>query len=280
MPADDCAGTRSPLTVYENSDIIIVGSAHAPVAAVELWKFGRSTTPMTTRTLCATLFCLLTGLAVQASEVIQVDVRPILTGRAVTTFTDGKLVPWTKGVDGAGLADGYMTLQASIANGDKNAKALPDDGCFNATAMYPYVRLNFSNADGKGAQTRSVQGEGEFAFPVPARRYSRMLVFMTSAEGPSHLRFKLAYADGTIEQREVLLPDYYNDAPADDPNIFSLATDLAKWDATGRMTERSHHHIHGVDLRPDARKELASVQVGKTAPGYLVFWGATGVTTN
>ncbi len=235
---------------------------------------------MTTRTLCTTLFCLLTGLAVQASEVIQVDVHPILTGRTVTTFTGGKLVPWTKGVDGAGLADGYMTLAASIANGDKNAKALPDDGCFEATAAHPCVRLNFTNADGKNAQTRSVQGKGEFAFPIPAKRYSRMLVFMTSAEGPSHLRFKLAYADGTIEQREVLLPDYYNDAPVGDTNIFSLATDLAKWNASGRMTEQSHHHIHGVDLHPDATKELVSVQVSKTAPGYLVFWGATGVTTN
>jgi hypothetical protein len=56
---------------------------------------------MTARTFCAILFCLLMGLSVPASEVIQVDVRPILTGRAVTTLTDGKLVPWTKGVDGA-----------------------------------------------------------------------------------------------------------------------------------------------------------------------------------
>jgi hypothetical protein len=235
---------------------------------------------MTTRILCAILFCLRIGLSVQASEVIQVDVRPMLTGRAVTTLTGGKLVPWTKGVDGAGRADGYMTLEASVANGDKNAKALPGDGCFKATAAHPFVRLNFTNADGKGSQTRNVEGEGGFALPVPGKQYKRMLVFMASAEGPSHLRFKLGYADGTFEQREVLLPDYYNDAPAGDPNIFSLAADLAKWNASGRMTERDHHHIHGVDLHPDARKKLVSVSVSKTAPGYLVFWGATGVTTN
>ena len=107
-----------------------------------------------------------------------------------------------------------------------------------------------------------------------------MLVFITSAEGPSHLRFKLSYADGTFEQRAVLLPDYYNDAPAEDTNIFSLATNLAKWNASGKMTERDHHHIHGVDLHPNAGKKLVSVQIGKTAPGYLVFWGATGVTIN
>jgi hypothetical protein len=235
---------------------------------------------MNNRTLCAILSCLLIGLSLHASEVIQVDVRPILTGRAVTTFTDGKLVPWTKGVDGGGLADGYMTLEASVINGDRNANALPDDGCFKATALHPFVRLNFTNADGKNSQTRSVEGDGGFAFSVPNKRYERMLVFMTSAEGPSHLRFKLSYADGTFEQREILLPDYYNDAPAGDTNIFSLATNLAKWNASGKMTEKNHHHIHGVDLHPDAGKELVSVQIDKTAPGYLVFWGATGVTTN
>jgi hypothetical protein len=235
---------------------------------------------MTTRTLCAILFYLLIGLSAQASEVIQIDVRPILTGRAVSTFTGGKLVPWTKGVDGAGLADGYMTLEASVVNGDKNANALPGDGCFKATALHPFVKLNFTNADGNGSQTRSVEGEGEFTFPVPGKLYRGIFVFLTSAEGPSHIHFKLAYVDGTFEQREVLLPDYYNDAPAGDTNIFSLATNLAKWNASGRMTEQDHHHIHGVDLHSDARKELVSVQVGKTAPGYLVFWGATGVTAN
>lgn len=235
---------------------------------------------MTVKPLWTILFYPLLGLAVQASEVVQIDVRPILTGRAVTTLTDGRLVPWTKGVDGGGRADGYMTSEASAVNGDKNAKALPGDGCFKATTSHPFVRLNYTNANGKDSQTRSVEGEGGFSFSVPRKQYQRMMVFMTSAEGPSHLRFKLAYADGTLEQREVLLPDYYNNAPAGDTNVFSLATDLAKWNASGRMTERNHHNIHAVDLHPDARKELVSVQVDKTAPGYLVFWGATGVTTD
>jgi hypothetical protein len=238
------------------------------------------TTPMTGRTLCALLLPLLLGLSLRASDVIQVDVRPILTGRAVTTFTEGKLVPWTQGIDGGGRADGYLTLKASIANGNTNALALPDDGCFAANAVHPFVRLNFSNADGKNPQTRGVTGEGGFSFPVPDKHYQRMMVFMTSAEGTSQLRFKLAYADGTRELRENLLPDYYNAAPAGDTNVFTLAADLAKWNASGRMTEANHHHIHGVDLHPDARKKLVSVQVEKTALAYLVFWGATGVTTD
>jgi hypothetical protein len=226
------------------------------------------------------LLPVLFGLSVRASEIIQVDVRPILTGRTVTTYTDGKLVPWTKGVDGGGRADGYMTQKASAANGDANANALPDDGGFAANASHPFVRLNFSNVDGKGSQTRSVEGEGGFSFPVPKRQYHRMMVFMTSSEGPSHLHFQLKYADGTVDQREILLPDYYNVAPAGDINVFSLATNLAKWNAAGRMTEPNHHQIHGLDLHPDARKKLVSVEVHKAAPGYLVFWGATGVTTD
>jgi hypothetical protein len=235
---------------------------------------------MITRTLCVILFAVRWGLSVQAAEVIQVDVRPLLTGRTVTTLTDGKLVPWTKGVDGAGFADGFMTLEAAVVNGDTNAQALPGDGCFKATAGHPEVRLNFTNADGKGCQTHGVAGEGRFSFLVPGRQYQRMMVFMTSAEGPSHLRFQLVYGDGTLEQRAVVLPDYYNVAPAEETNIFCLATNLAKWSASGQMAERDHHYIHGVELHPDASRNLVSIQVAKTVPGYLVFWGATGVTTN
>jgi hypothetical protein len=238
------------------------------------------TIPMPARTHCTIISCLLFGLLVQAGEVIQVDVRPILTGRAVTTFTDGKLVPWTQGIDGGGRADGYLTLEASIATGDQHAKALPGDGCFTANAMHPFVRLNFANADGKNPQIRSVTGAGGFIFPVPDKRYQRMMVFLTSAEGPSHLRFRLTYADGTWELRDILLPDYYNAQPPGETNVFMLAADLAKWNAAGRMTEPNHHQIHGVDLHPDARKELVSVRVDKTAPGYLVFWGATGVSAD
>ena len=218
--------------------------------------------------------------SLQASEVIQIDVRPMFTGRAVTTFTDGKLVHWTQGVDGGGHGDGYMTREASTANGDTNTLALPGNGTFEATAAHPVVRLNFSNRDGTGFQTRGVQGAGSFVFSVPAQHYQRMQLFMTSAEGPSQLHFKLTYADDAVEESDVLLPDYYYDVPAGDTNVFSLAKDLPKWDATGRMKERDHHYLHGVNLHPNAGKELVSVQVTKTAPAYLVFWGATGVTEN
>ena len=233
---------------------------------------------MNTRILCAVVSSLLIGFAAQADEAVQINVSSLLTGRAVTTLTEGKLVPWTKGVDGGGRGNGYMTVEAAEANGDKDAKALPGDGLFKATATYPDVQLNFTNKNGKGFQIRSVEGEGEFAFPVPSKHYKKMLLFMTSAEGPAQLHFKLTYADGSAEERDIKLPDYYFDAPAGDPNVFSLVTDLPKWNVVNKMTEKNHHYLHGVDVHPDATKELTSVQVSKTAPGYLVFWGATGVT--
>lgn len=229
---------------------------------------------------CALSVSALVSAQAQAAEVIQVDVSSVLNGRSVTTLTDGKLVPWTQGIDGGGLADGYMTMEASVFQGDKAPKALPGDGWFKANATHPGVRLNYSNADGKSPQTRGVKGEGEFAFPVSPKRYARMLLFMSSAEGASHLSITLTYTHGTHEKREILLPDYYNDAPAGDPNLFSLASDLAKWNRSDHMAEANHHYIHGVDVHPDSGKELVRVSVEKTAPAYLVFWGATGVTKN
>jgi hypothetical protein len=196
---------------------------------------------MKKQTLCSLIVGSVATLSLQASEVIQIDVRPVLTGRAVTTLTDGKLVHWTQGIDGGGRADGYMTREASAANGDTNALALPGNGTFEATAAHPLVQLNFSNDDGTAFQTRGVQGAGEFVFTVPAKHYQKMLLFLTSAEGPSQLHFKLAYADGAVEERDVLLPDYYYDAPAGDTNVFSLAKNLPKWDAVGKMAERDHH---------------------------------------
>ncbi|HWD18358.1 MAG TPA: hypothetical protein VHB20_03700 [Verrucomicrobiae bacterium] len=234
---------------------------------------------MTTKTFCSLLlaFC---AASLHASGVIQIDVRAILTGRAVTTLSDGKLVPWDQGVDGGGRGDGYMTREASTANGDHNAQALPGDGVYEATATHPVVKLNFSNKDAKGFQTRGVLGAGSFGFDVPAGHYSRMMLFMTSAEGPSQLHFKLTYAGGVVEERDILLPDYYYDAAADDTNVFSLGKNLPKWDATGRMKERDHHYLHGVDVHPTVSKQLISIQVSKTGSAYLVFWGATGVSAD
>jgi hypothetical protein len=61
---------------------------------------------------------------------------------------------------------------------------------------------------------------------------------------------------------------------------FNHAGNLPKWDAAGRMKERNHHYLHSADVYPSAGNELLSVQVTKSAPAYLVFWGAPGVTAD
>ena len=228
--------------------------------------------------MAALLLALVTsGSLGGAAEVLQVDVRSILNSRSVSTFTDGTLVGWTRGIDGGGSADGYLTEEAARHVGDGGVKALPGNGFFPANAAHPEVQLNYSNADGRGNQTLCVAGAGGFLFKVPARNFSRMLLFMTSAEGPSQLTLTLYYSDGSEDRRKKLQPDYYNAPPVADRDFFVLAEGLAKWNAANRIAETSHHYIHGLDLNPNTAKKLTGVRVDKARPGYLVFWGATGV---
>ena len=220
-----------------------------------------------------------TGVA-KADQVIQVAVEALLNARAVTTLTGGQLVPWTVGVDGGGLADGYMTAAASRFHNDPaTLKALPDDGKFPADARHPEVVLHFSNdAPVTSQQTHYVRGAGNFSFAVPPATYSEMFLFVTSAEGSSTLHVSMTYAD-TTEAVDITVPDYFTSPPANDPVVFNLASDLPKWTQQNVVAEMNHHNLTGLELRPVASKVLNTIQVDKTAPGYLVFWGATGIAT-
>jgi hypothetical protein len=214
--------------------------------------------------------------AVPADTVVQIPVASILNTRSVTTLTDGKLVTWQIGIDGNGTGDGYLTMAASLFNGDRNPKALPDSGRIPADARHPEVVLNYSNADGTGNQTRYVRGAGDFTVPIPPAGYSKLFLFFTSAEGSSSLTFRFTYTDGA-DSVKAELPDYYNDLRADDPVLFYLVKDLAKWNKQNKMAEADHHNIDGIELHPAAGRTLTGVKVSKTAKGYLVFWGATGL---
>lgn len=210
--------------------------------------------------------------------VVQIPLGSVLNTRSVTTLTNGALVTWQIGIDGGGNGNGYLTSAASLFKGDKNLKALPDSGKIPGDARHPEVTLNFSNADGAGNQTRYMPGAGEFTFSVPQGKYSKLFLFFTSAEGASSLQLKLTYVDSS-ETRSVVMPDYYNDIKPDDPVLFYLVKDLPKWNKSNTMTEANHHNIDGIELHPVAGKFLTGVTVSKTAAGYLVFWGATGIAT-
>ncbi len=216
----------------------------------------------------------------RADTVVQFPVASILNTRSVTTLTSGALVTWLIGIDGDGNADGYLTSAASLFKGDKGLKALPDSGVIPADARHPEVKLNYSNADGTGNQTRYVRLAGEFTVPVPAAKYSKVFLFFTSSEGASTLTFLLTYADATTETKNVVLPDYFDVINTTDPVLFNLVLDMAKWNKLNVHTESNHHNLDGVELHPAADKILSSIKVTKTAKAYLVFWGATGIATS
>jgi hypothetical protein len=216
------------------------------------------------------------AVAQQKNKVIQVNIDTVLNARPVTTFANGKPTSWTKGIDGNGDGDGYLTMAAALYNGDKSPHALPDDPLIPASAAHPAIKLHYSNNDSITPQARFVSGEGSFAFDVPSKKYEGLYLSLTSSEGPSLLQIELIYNDGT-EVKEFTLPDYYNDIPANDVDFSYLVHDLAKWGKKDVMTESDHHNIDVLNIHPDSKRILKRVVIKKTKPGFLVFWAATGV---
>jgi hypothetical protein len=221
------------------------------------------------------LIVICSGFSPQ-KQAIQIDISSLLNARPVTTLTSGKLVSWTKGIDGNGDGDGYLTHSAAEFNGDKDAHALPNDPVFKANAQHPEIALHYNNNDSKSYQARFVSGEGEFEIKVPKQHYSAIYLGLTSSEGPSALQFELIYTDGK-GTKDYLLPDYYDNVTEKHPNLSYVTTDLAKWGKGDKMTEKDHHNIHLLKLDTDPEKTLKGIKVKKSKGGYLMFWSATGV---
>ena len=123
--------------------------------------------------------------AQKSNQVIQFDIHKILNARPVTTLNNGKLSTWTKGIDGGGLADGYLTLSAALFNGDKEPHALPDAPLFPANSQHPEISLHYNNTDTLHNQACVIAGEGEVSFRVRKAKYKAIYLALTSAEGPS-----------------------------------------------------------------------------------------------
>jgi hypothetical protein len=211
-----------------------------------------------------------------SNKVVQFDINKILNARPVTILTGNKLITWTKGIDGNGIGDGYLTLSAALFNGDKDPHALPDDPLFLANNSHPEIKLHYSNKDSLHNQAYAITGEGKVEFFVPQSKYKDIFLALTSAEGSSSLQIQFKYTDGN-EVKNFILPDYYMDINADDPNPCYLIHDLAKWGNKNNMTEKDHHNIDLLNIHPDPARRLKSIIIGKTKPGYLVFWAAAGV---
>lgn len=222
---------------------------------------------------CATVCCF----AQDRGSVVQIDISKLLNARPVTTFTGGKLMTWTRGIDGNGDGDGYLIRAAALFNKDDGTHALPDDPLFPANGSHPVIKLHYDNGDSLHNQARFVSGDGEFSIDIPKDHYSAIYLGLTSSEGPSSLEFELIYTNST-EVKKHLLPDYYDNISAKDPDLSYVATDLAKWGKKNVMAEKDHHNIHLLKISIDPHRKLKGIVVRKSKGGYLMFWSATGIT--
>jgi hypothetical protein len=221
-------------------------------------------------TITATLF------AQKNNKVIQFNIGDLLNARPVTTLTDGKLVKWTKGIDGNGLGDGYLTLSAALFNGDKEPHALPDDPVYPANDSHPEIKLYYNNTDSLTNQAWSITGTGNGGLTVPTAKYKFIYLTVTSAEGASSLKIQFNYEDGD-EEKEYTVPDYYADIAPGDTTLSYLTHDLAKWGNKNNMTEKDHHNIDLLKVSPNPARKLMSIDIRKGQAGYLVIWAVTGV---
>ncbi|GAC1306790.1 MAG: hypothetical protein NVSMB24_17620 [Mucilaginibacter sp.] len=219
---------------------------------------------------------IITGLQTRVNRAVQFDLGKILNARPVTVAASHQLLTWTKGIDGGGLSDGYLTQSAALLNGDKDAHALPDNPVFPANSSHPEIKLHYSNSNANHNQACSITGTDSVEFAVPKGKYSDIFLALTSAEGASHLHIQVIYNNGTTTA-DFVLPDYYQDIKPGDPNLSYLAHDLAKWGNKNNMTEKDHHNIDLLKITADPARVLKAIRISKTKPGYLVFWAAAGV---
>jgi hypothetical protein len=222
------------------------------------------------------------GVAMGA-DTVQIDIESLLDARAVTTFSNGKVYTWSKGIDGNGGSDGYITHSAAVFLGRTDVLTLPDSALFPANANHPAMILNYSNSDSTGFQTHylgassgSYSGIDSVTFSVPLGNYSNMYIALTSSEGSTSLDVVLTYTDGPVTGN-FTCPDY---AQALTPNFFFVDSNLAKWTPQNTVNEAAGHNIDGLNLTTNPAKILTSVKLIKRTTGsYLVFWGATAVGT-
>ena len=211
---------------------------------------------------------------------VQVDISKILNVRVVATVTDGKVHPFKVALDGGG---GVATFSAAALTGIKNDHMVPNDGKFPANTDHPDVVLHYADGDGDSNQARiSPKGsEDEYSFDVPPNKYAKMFLFYTSgSSGPAPLQVSLTYQDGSTDEHDVIVPDWYKILKPTDKDVVYLAYNLAKWGIKNTILENDHHSIMGVDVRPtDKPKVLTQIKVHKTRP-TVVFWGATGQLAN
>jgi hypothetical protein len=210
------------------------------------------------------------------ADTIQVNVKSILNARSVSTFSNGKIYTWTRGIDGNGYGDGYATHSVAVHQNRTDVLTLPDSARFPANAAHPTMILNYSNSDSTGFQTHYLSGADSVTFSVPQGEYSALYLALTSSEGSTAISVVLTYLDGPATS-SFTLPDY---AQGLSQGVFYVDSNMAKWNNQNVPVELTGHNLNGLVVPTNSSKTLTSVKlIKKTAGSYLVFWGATGVAT-
>jgi hypothetical protein len=206
---------------------------------------------------------------------VQVDISRLLNDRVVITQKDGQLQLVNHGLD---FGDSILiTKAAAEVSSAGKLTPLPDSDLFPANDRHPEVKLHYAQANG-GPQVHRSPGKTETnTVPVPAGRYRQMQLFFISAAGSTPISVKLHYADGSSDQRKTRVPDFYFLPKAEDKGWFVLVADFGKVNRQGKMTEATHHYIHGFDLDPDPTKALQQIEITKEPSGSVLnLFGVTG----
>lgn len=215
------------------------------------------------------------GVRAMGADTVQVNIKSLLNARAVTTCSNGKLYTWTKGIDGGGNSDGYVTHSAAV-HLNYTGHTLPDSARYPADSKHPLMILNFSNIDSTGQQTHYLSGSDSVKFSVPQGNYSNIYFAMTSSEGSSTIGVVLNYSDGPATS-SVTLPDYDQGLAS---GAFYVDSGMQKWNNQNSPGDNYGHALNGFGVTTNPAKTLTSVTLKKTTTGsYLVLWGVTGVGT-
>jgi hypothetical protein len=210
------------------------------------------------------------------NPVVQVNIGKLLNTRVVTTEAKGQLQLADHSLD-RGRDSVLITRSAMEVAQSGQLNPLLDPGFFPANAEHPDVQLPYGVA-GAGPQVHQSTDRTEaYVIPVPPKHYAQMQLFFISAAGPTPISVTLQYADGSTEVRETMVTDFYFLPKTDVKDWFVLAEGFGKVNLRAKMTEQTHHYIHGYNLNPDAGKVLRQIEVTKKDSGSVLnLFGATG----
>lgn len=216
--------------------------------------------------------------AASAQDTVQVNIKSLLNARSVTTFSNGKLYTWTRGIDNNGYGDGYGTHSAAMhLTPQYTGHTLPDSARYPANFNHPLMILNFSNSDSTGFQTHFLSGSDSVTIPVPQGNYSALYFALMSSEGSTAIKVVLNYSDGPVTST-FTLNDYDQPLAA---GVFHVDSNMQKWSTTNVPVDNYGHNLDGFCVPTNSLKTLDSVKLVKTTAGsYVTLWGVTGVGSN